>query len=131
MKKALKEIFNLKTVLGCYIGAIGYGAGYNIPRTFNVHPIICLICCLALGLLFERLGNKILSTDFYNTSKKNKWTVACFVYIGYLIAWVIVDLALDYDLDRDFLLNFGLIIIIQIILFIIRTFKQYKKDKSM
>lgn len=130
MKQILKSIFNLKTILCCYIGAIGYGVGYNLPNKLNYHPIICLICCLILGTLFDTIANKLLSTKFFNESKKNKIITAVIVYAGYLIAWWIVDKTLNYDLDYDFMTSLYMIIGIQVILLIIKAIKNGIKSKK-
>lgn len=125
----IKSTLNLKTILSCYISAIGYGVGYNLPTKYNLHPIICVVCCLALGLLFDFIANKILSTKFYEESKRNKITVALCIYVTYLIAWVIVKYYIEYDLDEDFLSNIVLIIIIQLVLLAINVLKKYIKSR--
>lgn len=130
MKNIFKSIFNLKTILSCYVGAIGYGLGYNLPNKYNLHPIICLISCLLLGMLFDYLANKLLSTNYFNGSLQNKITTASFIYFGYLAAWLTINRILEYDLDNDFLYSIGSIIIIQIVLFIIKLFKEYIKTKK-
>lgn len=127
MKNSFKSFLTLETVLGCYIGAIGYGTGLNVPKYYGAKPIVCIICCLALGILFDFIANKILSSKFYNESKNNKLAVASFIYITYLAAWVIIDYAIDYDLDLDFLLDVGLVICIQMILIVIKYIKSKLK----
>lgn len=126
MKKTSETILDLDTTLSCFVGAIGYGVGYNLPSKFNQSPIVCIICCLVLGTIFDFIGNKIVSSKFYNKSKKNKSTTALLIYIGYLLAWIIVDYTLDYDLDYDFFNNIGLVIIIQMILVFIKKIRKKK-----
>lgn len=130
MKNALKSVFNLKTILSCYIGAIGYGVGYNLPKQYGLHPIICIITCLLLGTLFDAIAKKILSTSYFNGSLQNKITVASLIYIGYIVAWIIVNDLLGYDLDNDFLVNLGIIVTIQLILLLINSIKNYFKSKK-
>lgn len=129
MKKILKSIINIETILASFIGAIGYGVGYNLPNKFNVHPIISIICCLVLGTSFDFLAEKILSCSFFEKSRKNKIITAIYVYIGYLISWIIVDKTLNYDLDIDFLTNIEMIIVIQVVLLIIKSLKKSIKNK--
>ncbi|MDO5440494.1 MAG: hypothetical protein Q4F12_03030 [Erysipelotrichaceae bacterium] len=130
LTKIIKETLNFETIITCYIGAVGYGVGYNLPNNFNLHPIICLICCLLFGTVFDNLAKKIVSSKYYKESKSNKVCVAVIVYIGYLIAWAIVDYAIDYDLDYDFLTNVVFIVAIQVVLLIIRMIKNSKKENS-
>ena len=129
MKKFLKSIFNYKTILSSYIGAIGYGIGYNLPLKYDLHPIICIICCLVLGSLFDWLGNVILSKENLKT-RKNKIILAFVIYGTYLLAWVIADYLFDYDLDIDFLMSIYIIIFFQIISIIINKAKDYYKRKN-
>lgn len=128
MKKFLKSIFNYHTILSTYIGAIGYGIGYGIPLKYNLHPIICLICCLLLGSLFDRIAEIILSKDIFN-SKRNKIVIALSIYVAYLVAWFLAYMLLDYDIDEEFLLSMAMIIFFQIISLIVRKIKKYFKSK--
>lgn len=131
MKKIIKSVLNLKTILSSYIGAVGYGIGYNLPNKFNCHPITCLICCFLLGTIFDKLAEKLVSSNYFEKSKKNKIIIATFIYALYLVAWAIVDKTLNYDLDYDFLFNIEVIIVIQIVLLVINIIKnifRYKKE---
>lgn len=130
MKETFKEVFNLKTILYCYISAIGYGVGYRLPAKFNLHPIICLICCFVLGAIFDKLAEKILDSKTFTSSKTNKILIIIIIYSSYLIAWLICDVVFEYDLDNDFLAAFGLIIVFQIILIIYRIIKKTLQDKK-
>lgn len=130
MKNAFKSVFNLKTILNCYIGAIGYGVGYNLPKSFNLHPIICIISCLLLGTLFDAIANKLLSSKYFNRSLQSKISLASFIYVGYLVAWLIVNELLDYDLDTDFLSSILIIIAIQLVLLVINGVKNHIKDNK-
>lgn len=123
MKKILKSVFNYNTILSIMIGAIGYGVGYNLPLKFNFHPIICIICCIALGGIFDNIAKKVLSIENLTNTTKKKIFLAILVYIVYFIAWVIVDYALDYDLDYDFFPSITIYLIYQVIAFIVLTIK--------
>lgn len=129
MKDILKSVFNFETILTCYISAVGYGVGFNLPKKLNLHPIICIVCCLVLGSIFDLFAKKILSTKYFRGSFQNKVTTATCVYFGYILAWLIVNHVLEYDIDTDFLVSITLIIIIQIVLLIIKFFKEYFKEK--
>lgn len=129
MKKLLKQVLNLETILSCYVGAIGYGVGYNLPTKLGANTIVAIICCLVLGTVFDLLAKKLLESNFFKKSKRNKIYTAIGIYAGYLIAWVIVDYALDYDLDYDFMSNIGLIILFQVVLILIDMFRKYLKEK--
>lgn len=130
MKNLFKSVFNLKTILNCYISAVGYGIGYNVPFRLNWHPIICIVCCLVLGTVFDFIARRILSSNYFNGSLLNKITLTSFIYVSYILVWFIVDTTIGYDLDNDFLLSLGFIIIIQIVLLIIKMFKNYLKERK-
>lgn len=131
MKKILKSVFNLKTILSCYISAIGYGIGYNLPSKLGWHPIVCILCCILLGFLFDYIAKKILSSKYFNQSLLNQYRTAALIYFGYLAAWITIDYYLDYDLDYDFLTNVVFIVAIQILLLIIDAVKKYIKEKTI
>lgn len=132
MKNFLSSIFNFKTILTCYIGAVGYGIGYNLPNKYNLHPIVCIICCLVLGTIFDKLAQRIVESKFFNKSIFNRIEVASAVYASYLAAWIVVDRILDYDLDQDFLISFYMILAIQVILLIYKSIKDaYKRKKEI
>ena len=114
----IKEIFSLKVILKCYIGAVGYGVGYYLPAKLGYGPMVCLGTCMLLGSLFDVLSNEIVTSKFYELSKKNKAIVVALVYIGYLIAWFIVNYTLHIDLDETFFINLAFVVIIQIVLLI-------------
>lgn len=113
-----KELINLKMILKCYIGAIGYGVGYYLPIKLGYHLMICLACSMLLGALFDALSDMIITSKFFNKSKANKAIVVGLVYVGYLIAWFIVNYTLHIDLDETFLMNLAFVIIIQAILLV-------------
>lgn len=116
MKKTIKEVFNLRTILICYIGAIGYGIGYNVPNSFGVHPVICIISCIVFGRIFDAIAKKVLTTDYFNSSRQNRFIIAIAVYSSYLVVWLIVKAIIDYDLDYDFFAYLFFVIIFQAIL---------------
>lgn len=126
MKKILKSLFNYETILSSFIGAIGYGIGYNLPLRFNMHPIICIISCLILGTIFDNIAEYLLSRKIF-TIKRNRNIFAIIVYFSYLLAWILVDYFLDYDLDIDFLMNIWTILIFQIISLVICKVKKMFK----
>lgn len=130
MKKLLKSIFTFETILSSYITAIGYGVGYLIPNKYNLNIIICIICSLILGLVFDFLSKKILDTKYFNASINNKVTIAAIVYSGYLIAWLLVNYVFDYDLDYYFFSSVGDIILIQLLVIVFKTFKKYINSKK-
>ena len=125
----MRKFITIDSIAVAFIGAIGYGVGYNLPNKFNVHPIISIICCLVLGTSFDFLAEKILSCSFFEKSRKNKIITAIYVYIGYLISWIIVDKTLNYDLDIDFLTNIEMIMVIQVVLLIIKSLKKSIKNR--
>lgn len=130
MKQLLKSIFNLTTILQCYISAIGYGLGYAIGEKFNMHPILCLILCLALGMVFDRLANIILNSKVYKYSKRRKILLSIALYLVYLVAWLIGDYYFDHDIDTGFFFNIGFIILFQIFAFVLKFIKGYIKNKK-
>lgn len=124
MKEALKQVLSLKVILHCYISASGYGLGYYLPAKFGWPTLLCIFCCLVLGSLFDNLGNKLLSTNFFNGSLVNKITVVSFVYWGYLAVWMLINKLVLYDLDYDFISEILFTIIIQIVLVFVKYVKE-------
>ena len=76
------------------------------------------------------MAKKITSSEFFEKSLKNKIITAVYVYGGYLLAWLITDRFLQYDLDYDFLYSLGFIVIIQIVLMIKNAIHAISKEKT-
>lgn len=123
MKELIKSVLNFETILSCFIGAIGYGVGYNLPKKLGVGSAMCLVYCLILGTVFDLVASKILSTNFFKQSRKNKIIVASWVYASYLIAWMVVYKTLNYDLDNDFLFSLAFVLIVQFVLLVLNMIK--------
>lgn len=125
----IKEALSYENVLGSFIGAIGYGFGYSIPDKLGMHPIICLVLCMLLGSLFDDLADFIFEKKHLINTRKRKITFAAIIYTGYLIAWLIAYVALDYDLDNDFLIDVALVLLFQVISYVLVRIKRYIKSK--
>lgn len=123
----IKEALSYENILSSFIGAIGYGVGYSLPYKLHVNEIICLVLCMVLGSLFDNLADYIFEKKHLINTRKRKITFAAIIYTGYLIAWLIVYLALDYDIDNDFLLDVALILVFQVISYILVRIKRLLK----
>lgn len=124
MIKALKSVFNYETILSSFIGAIGYGIGYNLPARLNFGPYTCIAICMVFGTVFDCIAEDILSKKEMQQTK-NKLILAAVVYILYLFAWLLVDYFLDYDLDFDFLSNIEMLLVFQVTSLLINKIKEY------
>lgn len=136
MKKKLKNIINLETIIKCFIWAMGFGIGYYLPNKLGNKTIVCFLCSMLLGTIFDLIGSKLLSSNYYKKSNKNKYVVTIGVYVTYLIVWYIANITLEHDLDNDFLTNLGSMIIIQITLLFInelrkRTINNIKSKREL
>lgn len=130
MKKIILSIFNYTTILSSFIGAIGYGIGYALPSLYGLNIFICLICCLALGSLFDFIADTVLDKEIIRSSKRNRMILAASVYGTYLIAWIVVKILLNYDLDEDFFVDLLFVLIFQIISLIAHKLKKLYKNKK-
>lgn len=123
----IKEALSYENILGSFVGAIGYGFGYSIPDKLGMHPIICLVLCMLLGSLFDDLAGFIFEKKHLINTRKRKITFAAIIYTGYLIAWLIAYVALDYDIDNDFLLDVSLVLVFQVVSYILARIKRLLK----
>lgn len=130
MLKRLKQIFTLNNILCCYISAIGYGLGFAIPEYLGCNIFITLLCCYILGTIVYFQASKLLSSNFFNNSKKRKITVSIIIYVIYCVICVITLKITGHDMDYDFLLSLGFLIVFQIISFLIEFIKSTLKNKD-
>ena len=119
----IKQIFTLNTLLISYICAIGYGIGYAIPEYLGYSPIICLIPCMIVGTIFYVIGMKVLTSNFFNASKKRKILFTVTFYLIYCIIAFSSVKFLGHDIDDDFLINLFFIIGFQILSFFVQYIK--------
>lgn len=115
MLKHIKEIFSFDNVVSCFIEAIGYGLGYVVPESMGANTITCLICCMAVGIIFSLIMDKVLGLYFKSVSKGAEVFTAIIVFFIYLCFWYLTKFGLDYDLDIEIAFNFLTIVCIHII----------------
>lgn len=120
MIEELKKIFTLNNILCCFISAIGYGIGYAIPEYYGYGFIICLISCLIIGTIIYYVASIILSSKFFNEHKKRKYVFALIIYVIYFVVCYETLQITGHDMDYDFFLNLGFLIVFQILSFVIR-----------
>lgn len=130
IKELLKSIFSLKTILECYISAIGYGLGYAFPVKLGLNQILCIIICLICGSITSWLSTLILESDAFKNNKTKQILFAIIIYIFYIASWFTADRFLGVDLDFDFLTDLTFTILFQVVAFIIRFIKEYRKKKK-
>lgn len=130
MKKFIKTLLDYKVIFSIMIGAIGYGVGYNLPLSYGFHPIVCLVCCLVLGTMFDRIADKILSNNKLTDTRNKKIILAIFIYLIYIIAWLILDYSIDYDLDIELFTSILLYFLFQVISFVVRGIKTKLKENK-
>lgn len=128
MKRIIDGVLSYEVFVQSLISSIGYGLGYTIPSFYDLHPLICLVFCIVLGTIFDKLADKILKARTMIKSTKNRIVICGLIYIFYLIIWVIVDYLYDYDLDRDVFMNIGIVLVFQIVSVILIEFKNYFKN---
>ena len=129
-KNQIQLKFDIETILDCFISAIGYGVGYSLPNKLGYPPIVCIISCLALGTVFDIISEKILTSKYFVSSKRNMIAFTIGIYVTYFVVCLIVLNTLDYDLDDELLLNIGLLVIFEMLSFAIKYIKELFKQKK-
>ena len=131
MKEEIKQIFSLNTVLIAYICAIGYGIGYAVPEYMGYSMWICIIPSFIIGTIFYEVGMKVLNSNYFNNSPKRKIIFTVLFYGCYWIISLSSVRYLGHDIDYDFFINLGFVILFQIVAFIIRYFKIKKSNQPL
>ena len=124
MKKFINKVLNYEEIMTSFIGAIGYGVGFIVPKFNDLPTIVCIICSFILGTVFDNIAAKILGTKSLIDTKKKKTTLVISVYFIYLLIWIIVDVLYDYDLDYDVLPDIEFTVLFQIVAFIVNYIKK-------
>lgn len=123
-------IINFKTVFSCFISAIGYGLGFYIPYYFNLPMWLCIVICIAVGLIFDFLGEKAVDLKIFEGKPYRELIVGLIIYGIYVAAWYLTKGLFDHDLDEDLYDTFLWMVGIQFVGWAINLIKQYIKAKK-
>lgn len=129
LKERLKQVFNLTTILRCYIDAVGYGLGYFIPTRLNYSLIICIIICFVTGLIFDYFAKKLLNSKLFVSSKRNKIILTVVIYVIYFVICYTIDYKYGYDIDDQLFFTVGSLIIFQLLCFVYECFTKKKNEE--
>lgn len=123
-------IINFKTVFSCFISAIGYSIGYYVPNSLGWPLWICIVLCLALGFVFDIIGEKLVNLPIFEGKPYRELIVGLIIYAIYLAAWFLIDHFLQHDLDYDLQDALLWMIGLQFLGWVINMIKQYIKQKK-
>lgn len=125
LKKIIDEVVNYETFSKSLISSIGYGLGFIIPTYLKFNTFVCIILCIVVGTIFDRIAEYIMDSDIFTGTLGNRIITTGVIYILYLIAWMFFDYYLEYDLDIDFLMDIACVFLFQVIALVVNVIKKH------
>ena len=78
----MKKWITIDAFIVAFFSAMGYGFGYSIPAMLNLPGWLCMIICIAGGMVMEEIASKIIYSKFTQEKAWRKLLVfAAFVAI--------------------------------------------------
>ena len=72
----MKKLIRAEDLLVGFISSLGYGLGYAFPKVWEKPEAICLISCIAVGIVMDMIGGKLIKTKWAQKSTANKFLIA-------------------------------------------------------
>lgn len=101
----MKKLFTVDDFMIAFVSALGYGLGERIPRFFGCSDLVCLVVCLAVGIVLEQIMNKVIFSEAVQTRPPVKVLIYAVIVLVFLVAqnvsmaWMGVSLV-DYLLQQ-------------------------------
>ena len=82
----MKKLFTVDDFMIAFVSALGYGLGERIPRFFGCSDLVCLVVCLAVGIVLEQIMNKVIFSEAVQTRPPVKVLIYAVVVLVFLVA---------------------------------------------
>ncbi len=129
----MKKLFTIDDFMVALIAALGYGYGETIAQLFGLPAPMCLVACIALGIVLEEIISKIVFSKTVQKSTTNR--VVAYVAI-LLIFWAAqyvsarwMNMSMAEYVEEEFLFVVGLPIVGFVINLLIRWVRVRKIRK--
>ncbi len=85
----MKKILTIDDFIVAGISGIGYGLGFKIPQILGYEEWQCVIICLIVGMVLDKLANAVVFNKFVQSSKTNR----ILTFAGYILFGLAIEQA--------------------------------------
>ncbi|MCQ2420601.1 MAG: carboxylesterase family protein [Clostridia bacterium] len=94
----MKKWITIDAFIVAFFSAMGYGFGYSIPAVLNAPAWLCLIICIAGGMVMDEIASKIIYSRFTQEKVWRKLLVFAAFIVIFLIGNAVSTKCLDESL---------------------------------
>ena len=121
----MKKWITVDAFVVAFFSAMGYGFGYSVPSMLNAPGWLCLVICLAGGLLMEEIASKIIYSRFVQEKLWRKLLVFAAFAVVFLIGNLISTKCLDESLIGGLGSEYGFVILFAVLGLVSSFVKRY------
>lgn len=126
----MKKIVTLDSIMVSFISAMGYGFGFTVPNAYKINPIICVLICMALGTIMNKIATMVIFNSYVQKNNARRYIVfgcfALFFGLGYFFLAKFFAYSLWNDVGTDLTFSVVIPIVFFIISIVISAVKQKK-----
>ena len=115
----MKKLFTIDDIMVASVSALGYGFGYEIPKILDMPGWMCLVLCMAVGLLFDVIVNKIVFSKAVQKKRANKVMAFCGIILFILLAEIVSSFILGKSMLNYVIEEAGYVVIFPVLGFFV------------
>ncbi len=123
----MKKWITIDAFIVVFFSAMGYAFGYSIPAMLNVSGWLCLILCIAGGMVMEEIASKIIYSRFTQEKVWRKLLVFAAFVVIFLIGNAISTKHLDESLIGGLKEEWGFVILFAVLGLVTGLVKSHRK----
>ena len=123
----MKKWITIDAFIVAFFSAMGYAFGYSIPALLNVPGWLCMVICIAGGLVMEEIASKIIYSKFTQEKVWRKLLVFAAFVVIFLIGNAISKKCLDESLIGGLGEEWGFVILFAVLGLVTSFVKHYSR----
>ena len=126
----MKKWITMDAFIVAFFSAIGYAFGYSIPAMLNVPGWLCMVICIAGGLVMEEIASNIIYSKFTQEKVWRKLLVFAAFIVIFLIGNAISTKYLNESLIGGLVEEWGFVVLFAVLGLVTSLVKRsYKTGK--
>ena len=129
----MKKWITIDAFIVAFFSAMGYAFGYSIPAKLNLPGWLCLILCIAGGMVLEEIASKIVYSKFTQEKTGRKLLVFAAFVVIFLIGELISTKYMDESLIEGLKEEWGYVLLFAVLGLVssfVRRYTQTAKVKK-
>ena len=123
----MKKWITIDAFIVAFFSAMGYAFGYSIPAMLNVPGWLCMVICIAGGLVMEEIASNIIYSKFTQEKVWRKLLVFAAFVVIFLIGNAISTKYLDESLIGGLGEEWGFVVLFAVLGLVTGLVKSYRK----